>query len=294
MSRRIYYYTGTGNSLWVARLLAAELPGSELVHMFTDRSITPPGKPASVEPAPGAAPPAQKDSPGEDAVGLVFPVHMWGIPLRVELFARHLAEEGCHYVFAVAINAGQVVRSLMRLDRILRKKPAQSGVRDRTGLAVGFSVCMPSNYTPFGGPGSAEEQEQLFAAARAKVRHIGAAVRGGEHLPPEKSSVCENVVFTPLNRLLAPLAPRMDRFFRADETCNGCGICARICPARNIRLEQSRPVWLNHCEQCWACFHWCPEEAIQYGRLTRGRQRYHHPEIELEEMNPRREEISSG
>ncbi len=33
MGTCLYYYTGTGNSLWVARQLAAQLPDAELVSL---------------------------------------------------------------------------------------------------------------------------------------------------------------------------------------------------------------------------------------------------------------------
>jgi MinD superfamily P-loop ATPase len=52
------------------------------------------------------------------------------------------------------------------------------------------------------------------------------------------------------------------------ERCNGCGICARICPVKNIDLAKGRPVWRYHCEQCLACLHWCPRSAEEYGKDT--------------------------
>ncbi|MBN1837182.1 MAG: EFR1 family ferrodoxin [Spirochaetales bacterium] len=253
MSARIHCYTGTGNSLWVARLLAERLPGSRLLPLL-----------------PGPT------SPDSSALVLVFPVHMWGLPPRVEAFVQDPPADLPRCVFAVAVNAGQVVRTLVRLDRLLRRRGSR--------LAAGFSVLMPSNYAPFGGPGSPESQESLFSAARRKVEYIAAVVGGGEDHPPERSSWWENAVFPPLNRLVAPLTPRMDYFFRADGRCNGCGVCARVCPAGNIRLESGRPLWLHHCEQCWSCFHWCPEQAIQYGRLTENRTRYHHPQVTVADV----------
>ena len=86
MSTRLYYYTGTGNSLWVARQLAGRLDGEvELVSLGADYEL------------PGA------DS---DRVGLVFPVHMWGLPQHVRDFAARLPAAPGRYVFALAVNAG--------------------------------------------------------------------------------------------------------------------------------------------------------------------------------------------
>ena len=87
----------------------------------------------------------------------------------------------------------------------------------------------------------------------------------------------------------------MDGRFRVDETCTSCGICEKVCPAANIRLEPAsgvnpeaasakQPVWLHRCEQCYACLQWCPEAAIQWGDKTAGRDRYHHPEVKVTDL----------
>ena len=62
MSTHLYCYTGTGNSLWVARRLADALGDAVVISMR--------GK-LSASAAPVAA---------ADAVGIIFPVHMWGPP----------------------------------------------------------------------------------------------------------------------------------------------------------------------------------------------------------------------
>jgi MinD superfamily P-loop ATPase len=55
----------------------------------------------------------------------------------------------------------------------------------------------------------------------------------------------------------------MDKSFWIDEKCNACGICATVCPCRNIRLDGAgRPTWSHQCEQCLACIQWCPRKAI--------------------------------
>jgi MinD superfamily P-loop ATPase len=72
-----------------------------------------------------------------------------------------------------------------------------------------------------------------------------------------------------------------DRKFTVDDRCTSCGRCAEVCPVENIRLEEGRPVWLHHCEQCMACIQLCPAEAIQAGKKTEKRGRYHHPGVTI-------------
>ncbi len=75
--------------------------------------------------------------------GLVFPVHIWGLPRRVVDFASRLALKPSEYYFALAVNAGQVAATLLQLQRLMLR----SGLR----LAGGFDIPMPSNYIPWGG-----------------------------------------------------------------------------------------------------------------------------------------------
>ena len=79
------------------------------------------------------------------------------------------------------------------------------------------------------------------------------------------------------------LLPQMDKSFAAGESCNGCGVCAEVCPVENIRLIEGRPAWQHRCEFCLACFHWCSREAIASGALA-SPVKYHHPEARLKDM----------
>ncbi|NLC03922.1 MAG: 4Fe-4S binding protein, partial [Tissierellia bacterium] len=72
--------------------------------------------------------------------------------------------------------------------------------------------------------------------------------------------------------------------FWADDNCDGCSICEKVCPANDIVMEEGRPKWLNNCEQCLACMQWCPQKSIQYKKSTIKRDRYTHPEVKVGEM----------
>lgn len=76
-----------------------------------------------------------------------------------------------------------------------------------------------------------------------------------------------------------------DRNFVVEESCTGCGICASVCPQKNITIADKKPVFNHDCTHCLACMHWCPSESIQYGKKSKMHKRYHHPEITLKDMS---------
>ncbi len=77
----IYYYSGTGNSLWSAKKLAEELSDTTIVAMVK----------------------SSKDDQNTESenVGIVFPVHMWGVPYRVIEFVKNLKINPQKYYFII-------------------------------------------------------------------------------------------------------------------------------------------------------------------------------------------------
>ncbi len=255
METKLYVYTGTGNSLWVARQLALELKDTALQFMplFS--------KEIRVE---------------ADRVGIIFPVHIWGLPFRVIQFINHLQVKPETYFFALAVNAGQPAATLLQLGKLMSKR--------RRSLALGCSFVMPSNYTPWGGPGPIDIQERRFKEAQEKVKTIAGTIRRGERKKVDRGPLWQNIVFSWIYEMSFRSVHKMDNKFCVDDKCNRCGICSEVCPAGNIEMSDGKPVWLHRCEQCLACLQWCPQQSIQYGKKTVNYQRYHHPEVTLKDI----------
>jgi len=255
MAARLYYFTGTGNSLAVARRLARALDA-------------PRPEPMARLLGEGAV------EPGADAVGLVYPVHHWGPADLVLRFAARLVVLDGTYVFAVATYGNHSGRAFQDLGRALKARGH--------GLDAGFHLRTVQNYVPvFPLPG-ADGLRRILTGADAQADQIAARVK--ERGPGER----EHWWWRPSVRAYYLSSKRglheKDRRYTVSPECDSCGVCARVCPAGNIEMREGRPVWQHRCEQCFACLHWCPRAAIDWTGATRGMGRYHHPLVTVEDM----------
>ena len=251
----IYYFSGTGNSLAVARAVAQKLGDTKLAAM---------AGPAGADPAP--------DTP---VIGLIFPVYIFGVPIIVARFIERLRPQAGTYVFAVAVNGGMSCGTLIQAAGLFSKRGMH--------LDAGFAVKMVDNYIPIAGAIAPEKQKVRFEKAGHAIDGVCAAIKKREQ-SIHRGWPLVNWLFSAMYRRAAPRIPGMDKNFTADANCNGCGVCERVCPVKNITMSGGRPAWQHHCEQCFACLHWCPQEAIQCGRKTTGRTRYHHPDVTLNDI----------
>ena len=257
MKTTLYYFSGTGNSLAVARDIGALLGETELIPVSKALRY---GVKGQVE-----------------SIGVIFPVYIWGMPLVVDEFIRTLKPADAKYFFAVCTYGGFPAATLVQVQKVL-------GARGIT-LSAGFGVKMPGNYTPMYGAIDEEKQKKMFAAEKEKVKEIALAVKEKKVSAPAKGFFLMNFIFTDIvYKFSAKNMPEMDGKFLADEKCNSCGVCARVCPAKNIEMRDGKPVWQHRCYQCLACLQWCPVESIQYGEATKKRKRYRHPDVKLDDF----------
>jgi len=261
MKTAIYYFSGTGNTLVIARDLAKSLGDAELIPIVK----------------------ALKDGAvsQHDVIGIVFPVYVFGLPIIVAEFVRKLKAPKDAYIFTVANCGGLPGRSITMMKDILAKNGST--------LAAAFGLLMPGNYIPLYGAKPEEEQRKMFEAEKARIPEIARAVAGRRSgLMKEEPFLLNLLIYLVCYRIGMMMMHREDKYFLVTDKCTRCGLCARVCPVSNIEMRDGRPAWLHHCEQCMACLQWCPVEAIQFGKKTAGRKRYRHPEVRADDIAAQR------
>ncbi len=255
MKTRIYYFSGTGNSLSVAKNISSCLDGSSLISI------------------PQAMEDAEKIS--ATVIGIVCPIYMYNMPHIVANFIGKI--KNTDYFFIVYAGGGQLGNG----DKETYKICAQNNLK----LSALFNIPMPDNYTPYGCP-STDEQLELIGKSHKKITSIVATVRSRqEHRDSSNSSFFESNIHPGLLYKLGYSRIRiMAQTFTVDESCNDCGICQKVCPVNNIEFMKQKPKWGSNCEQCYACLQWCPQKSIQYGNKTQGIERYQNPNVKVKEI----------
>ncbi len=277
----IYYFSGTGNSLVVAKDIAEKMKGNLIfIPSLMDK---------------------ERIKTNADIIGIVFPVYYLGtvnIPLIVQQFVMKLDEISTKYIFAVCTYGGGSGSTLTMLDEMIRARGGR--------LASGFGVQMPQNAfkKPFENKtklyNNWKEEKLAFIYEKVKAKKKGRFDTDGLFIGPVVT-VIEMImkidflkpffinsmkdtakVSKDSNLTMDELIPLMDRSYSTDENCTGCSTCSKVCPVNNIEMVEDKPRWQHHCENCLACIKWCPQKAIHgYGELPEG---YHHPDVKISDM----------
>ena len=247
----IFYFSGVGNSYYVARCLAEEL--HENLY-FIPKEIT------------GSM--SYKIKKGE-RLGFVFPCYGWGVPTFMEHFISKLNIEGqIDYLYFVTTCGDDTGMT----SEIFCKDVERKGWECKAGWAV----IMPESYVCLPGfdvDNNDKESDKLIAA-RDRINKIIDDILDQRNvfdtIPGPFKWIKSNIVRPFFNKYL--INPR---HFKTNKSCIGCGKCVNACPYSNISLDNdSLPKWGDNCVQCLRCYHICPQKAIEWGVFTAKKGQY--------------------
>ena len=244
----ILFFSGTGNSRYIARRLAAAL-GDELVSV-NDRIKS--GDTGAVR--------------ADDRLIFVTPTYGWRIPRVVEEWIRRVEFSGADKVWFV-MNCGSEIGNAAKYNKRL--------CADKGFAYMGTAqVIMPENYIAMFDAPEAPEAARIIEAASPSIDEAARKISEGFEFAAPRNNLYDRFMSTAVNPAFYALFVKADKF-RADDKCIGCGKCARLCPLNDISIVDGLPVWGKNCTHCMACICHCPTGAIEYGRKSLGKPRYH-------------------
>ncbi len=130
-------------------------------------------------------------------------------------------------------------------------------------IAGSAEASYPENWTQVSQAAMGADQQAIIARGDSEARAFGKAV--AEERP---EFIRRNLLTRTLGRFMGFIFRHVARrilakLFIADERCTSCGRCARGCPASAIVMEDGLPYWTNSCCACNRCINICPAAAIQ-------------------------------
>jgi ferredoxin/flavodoxin len=254
MENIVFYFSGTGNCLKVAKILSKELENSTIVSM------------AKSEP--------YVFTKQYDSIGIVYPTYFQGLPKSVRKFLSVINFDNNKnaYFYAITTFGGFVGNGLSQVKQLLLEK-------HNIKLNCGHKLQMYSNYVVM--YDMSKKVAEITKKSDEKLVPIINAIKKKENNNVKQS----NRLLDWYYNLRLKNIPTMDRNYNVNTDCIGCGICKEVCPVKNIEIINKRPQYKNNCEQCVACIQYCPQKAINYKNLTQNRRRYTNPEINYKELS---------
>lgn len=224
----VFYFTATGNSLYVAKQL--DEPRISIAQAIHD---------------------------GEkiytaDKIGIVCPVFGHEVPPLVrEFLTQSTFRTDYFYVILTYGNRhGGAAELTQKLLEDLGIHPSYINV-----------VLMADNFLP---GFDMNEQKALDKNVDGQIEGIVQDIASGKEYIAPVTDTDRAAHQEYLSRAAGMPDDVLSRIYRITDECIGCGICTKVCPKKCLHMEGQKSVWdPEGCMMCMACIHACPMMAIQ-------------------------------
>lgn len=234
----IFYFSGTGNSRWVAEKIAEET--EDVTFDITWKKTI-------------------DISEQERQIGFVFPIYAWGIPKPMVEFVKKMDKKKI-FTYAVCTCGQDAGTALKKFSQIYHLESA-------------YSLTMPNNYIIGSDLEAHETMLKKLQDAENEIHKICSEIVKRKKVYHVSEGRFAGFKTEIIHRGFQKFARDTKGFWVTDQ-CDGCGRCEKNCPASAIVIREEKPVWYGNCYQCMRCIHGCPQIAIQFGKKTQGRGRY--------------------
>ncbi len=249
---KIFFFTGTGNSLSIARKLQRK--GDELISI-----------PHSLR--------SGASHYIDDSIGIVCPVYAGSAPKMVHDFLSKTRLEAPYHwiVFTYGKKPGN---PLWYLDPITEKQ----------GWKFDFEGCieMPMSYLPMANL-EKETKKECLNWEDDSAWYIRTCIGHQQKLRWTRYPG-DTAYTTAMRGQWANIVnSRLNESFEVTDACIGCGICAKACPGHAIEIVDKKPVWQPCCEGCYGCINHCPKQAI-VSKKAKNKGRYINKDVTAQDI----------
>lgn len=243
----VLYFTGTGNSRYVAERIASiinddcinlfeRLKANDLSEIKSDRDFV-----------------------------IVSPTYGWQIPHILRDWLKQSNLSGSKNIYFVMTCGGEIGNASKYLSRLCKEINM-----NYMGCA---EIVMPENYIAlFDAPEKAEAL-RIIENSEPDIEKSAQIILSGKTIPEKSIGAVDRIKSSIINTVYYPLLIHSKKFTVSDD-CISCGKCVKACVMNNIKLIDGKPVWTDNCTHCMACICSCPKSVIEYGKSSVGKPRY--------------------
>lgn len=246
--RLVFYFTATGNSLYVARALSVE---------------------------PISIPQALKNGDLDfeaDEIGIVFPDYAASAPLMVREFIEK-ASLKAQYIFSIITFGNYAANVADWWNDFCKQKNVTNNYIN--------TLLMVDNYLPVF---DMSEQMKIDKKIPENLSAIKADIDNRRQFISHVD--IDEQMQGLINHLQVEHFPmEAERLLSLNASaCVGCGICSTVCPHGNFKITD-KASFSGSCEYCLACVHSCPQKALTLSRGERNPQsRFRNENVSLADI----------
>ena len=246
----VFYFTGTGNSLYIAKQLDDEPISIPQVMHQKDLEFT------------------------SDKIGIVAPIYGHEVPVMVKDFLNKIRFHTEY--FYMILTYGNRHGGAAELAKQLC---------DSCGIAVQYInvIRMVDNWLP---GFDMEEQCRLDKNVDGQLTVILRDIKEEKCMISEVTEEDREAHRQFLSFASQGPADLWQHLIQIHDNCIGCGICEKVCPTASIHVTDRKAEYVpGKCQTCLACVHACPQKAIGLTIPEKNSQaRYRNEHISLQEI----------
>ena len=199
---------------------------------------------------------AAERAAAHSSIVLAYPIQYSNAPLKVRAFIREHAElwRGKQVLCLATMGAfsgdgaGCAARILKRCG---------GAVTGGLHLRMPDSVCDSRLLKK-----PLEENRRIVKAAEKKMREAAARILAGDFPRDGLGLSCRIAGLLGQRLWFYGKTARYSDGPKFSGACVGCGLCEKVCPMRNLSIQNGRPLPRGRCTMCYRCISLCPRKAI--------------------------------